>query len=108
MLSPNWDAPTDIVARYGGEEFIMSFVNTKVEQIVLLVERIQKKLEALAIPNQSSPISSQLTLSFGIAGMKPIPGQETNSLIALADQALYEAKEKGRNRFAVLTGATSF
>jgi diguanylate cyclase (GGDEF)-like protein len=94
---------TDLVARYGGEEFILSFLNTKVEQAIILIESIQKSLQALEIEHQNSPINSQVTLSFGIASMKPQSGQESHRLIELADKALYQAKEKGRNQFFILT-----
>jgi diguanylate cyclase (GGDEF)-like protein len=74
-----------------------------VEQAIILIESIQKSLQALEIEHQNSPINSQVTLSFGIVSMKPQSGQESHSLIELADKALYQAKEKGRNQFFILT-----
>ena len=67
-----------------------------------MIESIQKSLQALEIEHQTSPINSQVTLSFGIASMKPQAGQESHSLIELADKALYQAKEQGRNQFCIL------
>ncbi|MEI6429749.1 MAG: GGDEF domain-containing protein [Pseudanabaena sp. ELA607] len=94
---------TDIVARYGGEEFIISLLNVKAEQAIAIVERIQKSLSELKLPHVASSVSPYLTLSFGIAAIKPITNQNSSSLIELADQALYQAKEKGRNQFVMVS-----
>ncbi|MGL5035595.1 MAG: diguanylate cyclase domain-containing protein, partial [Microcystaceae cyanobacterium] len=55
------------------------------------------------IPHQDSPVSSHITVSFGIATVKPLPGQDNQVLLKLADEALYQAKDKGRNQYAYLT-----
>ncbi|MFM7384742.1 MAG: GGDEF domain-containing protein [Microcystaceae cyanobacterium] len=99
---------TDIVARYGGEEFILSFLNTKTEQAIIVIEKIQQDLASSQIPHKASPVSDYVTLSFGIASIKLSPEQPAlkvsqQRLIELADQALYQAKEAGRNQYAVMS-----
>ena len=106
VLQKNCKRATDIVARYGGEEFILSLLNTKLEKAIFLVENIQKDLVTLALPHCNSPINDCVTLSFGIASLKLQPGEAPPSrenLIKLADQALYQAKEKGRNQYAIIS-----
>lgn len=84
---------TDIVARYGGEEFIVVLLNTEEKEAVEIGEKIRKKIEELEIPNMDYP----LTISIGIS-LYLEHSQYKEELIEKADQALYCAKEKGRNR----------
>ena len=106
IFKKNCKRATDIVARYGGEEFILSLLNTKLEQAIFLVENIQKDLVTLALPHYNSPIHDCLTLSFGIASLELQPGKvppSRENLIKLADEALYQAKEQGRNQYATIS-----
>ncbi|HBL14836.1 MAG TPA: diguanylate cyclase response regulator [Cyanobacteria bacterium UBA11162] len=90
--------PADLVARYGGEEFVIILPNTEVKGAVLVAQAIRSKLQAEAIPHAGSQVSDYVTLSFGVGGMIPRPGSSPNELIAMADQALYQAKLEGRDR----------
>ena len=86
------------MARYGGEEFAVILPNTNGFQAVHVAELIRKKIIKLAIDHKTSPISPYVTLSLGVACLIPrralLPGQ----LVKGADEALYEAKRRGRNR----------
>jgi diguanylate cyclase (GGDEF)-like protein len=90
----------DSVARYGGEEFVMILPNADIQQATEFAEKVIKKIEALRIPHEKSPVSSVVTLSIGVASA--IPGsedyQEAEFLTRDADRALYQAKSEGRNR----------
>ncbi|MBE6083558.1 MAG: diguanylate cyclase [Tissierellaceae bacterium] len=84
---------TDIVARYGGEEFIVILQNTSERDAKEVAEKLRKKIEELNIENSSC----LLTVSIGIS-IFPDHSQFKEELIEEADQALYCAKENGRNR----------
>ena len=84
---------TDIVARYGGEEFIIVLLNTKEKESMEIAEKIRGHIEGL----EFSDIDYPLTISIGVS-QYPKHGQFSSELIEKADQALYCAKERGRNK----------
>ncbi|MBN1907421.1 MAG: diguanylate cyclase [Deltaproteobacteria bacterium] len=90
--------PSDFLARYGGEEFVVLLPNTSPEGAQLVAEDIRKKVHGLKIRHEKSRIDEYVTLSLGVSTI--IPGQDATAidLIKAADQALYECKDKGRNR----------
>ena len=90
--------PKDLVARYGGEEFMVVLPNTDVEGANHLGQQIQTAIATLAFPHEKSAIADHLTLSIGCASAIPDPSSHWQSLIAQADQCLYQAKAQGRNR----------
>ena len=90
--------PGDQIARYGGEEFACILSETDTAGAKMVAERIQSALADLALPHPSSTLSPFVTLSMGVATTVPRFDQGTESLIQLADQGLYQAKEAGRNR----------
>lgn len=93
--------PGDLAARYGGEEFVLVLTNATSQQVRLVAERLRDKIVELAIPHQSSS-HGNVTASFGVASIIPtsqLAGPEV--LLLAADQALYRAKETGRNRVSV-------
>lgn len=85
----------DLAARYGGEEFAIVLEGTSLEGGIQLADRIRKEVQEQSFASDKGPFS--VTLSLGIATY-PTDGADTASLIARADQALYEAKRSGRNR----------
>ncbi len=88
----------DLVARYGGEEFIVLLVNTPLDKAQLVAEKIRKHVEQLEICHEDSKCSMVVTISEGVASAVPIMESSANRLVELADQALYQAKQHGRNR----------
>ena len=98
--------PTDCVARYGGEEFIVLLPDTTAEQAVTVAERMRVFVEQLTIPHVQSPKYQIVTLSIGVAGIVPNINITREQLIQMADNALYSAKEKGRNQTVLYTDAT--
>jgi diguanylate cyclase (GGDEF)-like protein len=90
----------DLVARYGGEEFAMVLPQTTTAGAVQVAERVRAALAAAALPHVSSPVSSQVTVSIGVASATPEPRgpADPHLLIEQADQRLYLAKRLGRNQ----------
>jgi diguanylate cyclase (GGDEF)-like protein len=89
----------DVGGRYGGEEFIFIMPETEKEMAFMAAERLRKRIEAWVPGDQIPPV----TVSIGIATTSPeIPDFET--LVARSDEALYAAKEGGRNRSSIWEG----
>ncbi|MDF2446448.1 MAG: diguanylate cyclase [Moraxellaceae bacterium] len=98
--------PGDLAARYGGEEFVLVLTNATAQQAQIVAERVRDKIVELAIPHQCSSHGS-VTASFGVASMVPGADQTgPEALLLAADQALYRAKESGRNRVSVSASGT--
>lgn len=88
----------DAVGRFGGEEFLIISPQTSPENAKILAERIKKILNNLKIEK----VEEQITLSFGITCYRG--NQNIDDFINEADMALYESKNKGRNRITVFGG----
>jgi diguanylate cyclase (GGDEF)-like protein len=94
--------PLDFVARYGGEEFAVVLYEASREYVAEVLTRIQRSIAELNIPHDASGVASRLTLSIGAAFVLPSDSRTLEGLIQLADEALYSAKEQGRNRVIVM------
>jgi diguanylate cyclase (GGDEF)-like protein len=88
----------DLGARYGGEEFAVILSGTDTGPAMKLAENVRQTIEALAIAHEYSGAAKQVTASIGCATLVPRADQSPDSLISLADTALYRAKSTGRNR----------
>lgn len=87
----------DTAARYGGEEFAILLPKTPLEGALKLAEDIREALATRRLVNKNSGKAlGNVTVSIGAA--KWVPGENKESWIARADQALYAAKNNGRNR----------
>lgn len=87
------------VARYGGEEFIIIIKNKNLEQVSAIAREIKERIDQLQLPHRSSEISAMLTVSIG-QHFSEARDSDIYSLIKKADDALYEAKMRGRNQIA--------
>lgn len=89
---------SDAVGRYGGEEFFVLLSNTAPENAHIVANRILESIRNT--PILVDGVETQLTVSIGIAGLDGIEAiQENGNLIEQSDQALYDAKSKGRDQF---------
>jgi diguanylate cyclase (GGDEF)-like protein len=94
--------PMDFVARYGGEEFAVILYEASREYVAEVLTRIQRSIAELNIRHEASQVASRLTVSIGAAFVLPGANRTHEGLVQLADEALYSAKEQGRNRVVVL------
>lgn len=93
---------TDLVGRYGGEEFAVVLPNTKAEGAFHIAEKIRSNVKNLSINNTNSLVSQHVTLSLGIVSTLPSNEFSPQLLIAAVEKALYQAKQRGRDRIVVL------
>ena len=93
----------DVLARYGGEEFVVILPETNSEEAMLVGEKLRVAIESTIFRDAREEY--RVTASFGQACCKPAVEDNfsKDTLITQADQALYEAKEKGRNRVVAFT-----
>ncbi len=94
--------PLDFVARYGGEEFAMVLYDAGRDYLTEVLTRIQRSIAELNIAHDASAVACRVTVSIGAAVVLPLEGRTCEGLIQLADEALYCAKEQGRNRVVVM------
>ena len=104
VLSHSALRPFDLVARYGGEEFAIVLHDTTQAHAMRAAEQLLEAVRALGIPHQDSSAAAVLTISVGVAVLQPVAGRSSAGLIQRADQALYAAKDAGRNRMHVPHG----
>ena len=86
----------DRVGRYGGEEFMLLLPGTVLDQAVTFAERVRKRIEDNTFTFPGGTLTR--TASFGVSGSPHPKTQESDALVRTADDALYVAKETGRNR----------
>ena len=90
--------PRDFVARFGGEEFIVILPSIQPEGLVVVAERLKQAIDHLNITHDYSNASNIVTVSMGLAWGEPDKSYLPTEMIAAADEALYSAKDAGRNR----------
>jgi len=100
VLTSVFKRESDIVARYGGEEFIILLPGTGADHALQLAEKATQSMASLAIDYQGEKVGT--TLSAGVNCCIPNFNVRPDSMIVGADQALYMAKERGRNQVVVL------
>jgi diguanylate cyclase (GGDEF)-like protein len=98
LLAGHARRPDDLVARIGGEEFILLLPDTDESGASTLALQIHQAVARLGMMNDASPFARRLTVSIGIGVWVPSAAFEQPALMKAADDALYEAKEKGRNQ----------
>jgi diguanylate cyclase len=85
---------TDFVARYGGEEFVIMLPSTSVDEAVVAMEKLRTSMESSPFNFHGKPVG--ITMSFGITDIRE--GDSMDDVFSRADEALYQAKESGRNQ----------
>jgi diguanylate cyclase (GGDEF)-like protein len=94
----------DVGGRYGGEEFLLIYEDSEKEQVITIVERLRQTIEEhpfKKIGPTGTPLDGEfirVTMSFGIALLSEVSGDDSKGILAKADAALYCSKDGGRNR----------
>jgi len=101
LLSASLKRPRDLLARYGGEEFVIVLPGTDEIGAYLIAKLLRSQIEALKIAHSSSSASKYVTISLGVATITPIKNSRPEEIIKKADQALYQAKQEGKNQVNV-------
>lgn len=91
----------EVVARYGGEEFILVLPGASADSAMRTAHRLKDLVLEEQIPHSSSGAADVITISQGIATVKPDGELQPGDLLRQADTALYQAKDSGRNAIAV-------
>ncbi|WP_189613314.1 CHASE domain-containing protein [Saccharospirillum salsuginis] len=98
---------TDLVARYGGEEFALVLPDT--DDATGVAEACREAVESLRIPHEYSRVADIITISAGVYTVeRPESGMTAESITEKADEALYQAKERGRNQVVTVARSSGF
>ncbi len=97
-LTRSFKRASDVVARYGGEEFCVVMPETASENAYQTVLAAVNAVKALKLKHDYSAMGTYLTVSAGVATAVPNQNNDWTDLLKLADDALYEAKNAGRDR----------
>ncbi|WP_248798436.1 sensor domain-containing diguanylate cyclase [Pseudomonas sp. MWU13-2105] len=100
IISRNITREGDLAARYGGEKFAIVLLNTDYVGAFIIAERIRTELESCSIQHSESP-AKVVTISVGIGALSGSRTDTPETLIDIADRALYIAKTSGRNRTVI-------
>jgi len=91
---------TDFIARYGGEEFIVLLLEADLDRALMVAEKIRLRIAETVFENQKSQPDNNLTVTIGVAQYEE-QMKKLDDLIKLADDAMYEGKQAGKNRCIV-------
>lgn len=94
--------PLDLAARYGGEEFTVLLYDARRDKVEQLCDQLQTAIAELQIQHSNSITSAHVTVSIGVACVEAKANRSTQGFVQLADEALYTAKEGGRNHVVVM------
>ncbi|MCM8777992.1 MAG: GGDEF domain-containing protein [Candidatus Omnitrophica bacterium] len=93
---------TDLIYRYGGEEFTVLLPETDRKSAFIVAENLRRIVENTVFEGEEkSRPGKKITVSIGVAEF-PSDAQDRDNLIKMADEALYCAKQKGRNRVCIM------
>jgi len=107
VIGASVQRPLDLAARYGGEEFALVLYGPATDYVMSLPELLREDVLALSTPHAAATGTKLLTISIGAAVVSPDNSRSLAGAIQMADEALYQAKEDGRNRVVIrLSGST--
>jgi diguanylate cyclase (GGDEF)-like protein len=93
--------PADILARYGGEEFALVLYDADIRKAREVADQMRRAVAELNIEHHGSSTGRRVTISLGVAAVVPNVNRSPRGALQLADEALYEAKVRGRNRVEI-------
>jgi diguanylate cyclase (GGDEF)-like protein len=94
--------PRDVLARYGGEEFAAIFPELDPREVELIAEGMRRAVNEASVDGRQADGTAPVTISIGVAIVEPTHERQPRGAVQLADQALYEAKLRGRNRVVLM------
>jgi two-component system cell cycle response regulator len=98
ILGDEIKRPADLLARYGGEEFVVVLPETNSGGAMRVAERMCHAVLAHKVVHAVSDVSPWVTISVGVACLTPDEDVHSDYLVRMADEALYKAKDQGRNQ----------
>ncbi len=98
VLNAGATRPSDLIARYGGEEFVCILPETGLQGALRIAEKIRNGIGELHIPHAWSEVTPYVTASLGVVSLNGNALVTVSEIIALADELMYRAKSRGRNR----------
>ncbi|MBY4677041.1 diguanylate cyclase domain-containing protein [Marinobacterium arenosum] len=101
LIDKTLSRPADLAARYGGEEFVCVLPETPEAGARVLAQKLRQAVADSGMVHGHSPLGNRLTISLGAATLQPDEAGDPAELVELADQALYDAKNGGRDRVVV-------
>ncbi len=104
-LRPLVSRPLDLLARYGGEEFVVILYGIDARGAAAVANRMRRAVSEVAISDRSPAAGKAVTISIGVAVVEPSHDRQPDGALQLADQALYQAKMRGRNRVELMDEA---
>jgi len=97
LITEHGRRSSDLVARYGGEEFALLSAATSATDALGVAQAVVAELARLKLPHDASPLG-YVTASIGVAVLVPDEHSRPEQLLRMADEALYRAKQRGRNQ----------
>jgi len=107
VISSGVQRPLDIAARYGGEEFVLVLYGPATDYVTDLPDMLREDVMHLNIAHEGGTDAQCLTASIGVAVVSPDAGRSQAGAIQMADEALYQAKEEGRNKVVIKMSGTT-
>lgn len=99
ILRASLQRPQDFAGRYGGEEFVVLLFDSQKDYALRLAEMIRRKVQGQALEQIESDAAPNVTVSIGLAHLLPHERNHSKQgFVQMADEALYAAKQRGRNR----------
>lgn len=105
VLQAHGKRPSDLAARYGGEEFALVLPETDSVGAMHIAAAAQAAVSGLSIAHRECSTGAVVSISIGIAALGEGEALTPQQMIAMADKALYQAKDAGRNRIVLLDAA---
>ena len=99
--------PLDACARYGGEEFVVLWYDVDADHAMALAQRMCQAVQALGLPHVASPTAGVVSISVGLVCTAVHNAAQWDAALRAADQALYQAKQQGRNRVCAAAPRTA-
>ena len=87
---------TDTLGRFGGEEFLLLLPETNLDLAIQAADRVRRKVYAADIETSAGLVN--VTVSMGVATYNPAENDDLDAVVRHADQAMYQAKQNGRNQ----------